>query len=93
MEIFKAMGYDTSLVKTRIRNNFKFFTYNLPINGNNILETLGISDGPIIGMILEELLSEAFKNPDISKFDCLIASHKIYHRLITDGTIFAKEKK
>lgn len=91
MEIFKALGCDISSLKARMKNNFKFYTYNLPVNGDDILETLGISNGPIIGLILDELLSEAFKNPDISKFDCLNAAHKIYRRLNNDGTIFVKE--
>ena len=47
------------------------FNYKLPLNGNDVMEVLNISGGPIIKKIMNDLMNIAFINPDITKDDCI----------------------
>ena len=47
------------------------FGYTLPVNGDDIMSILGIEPGPRIKKILNDLLNEAFKNPRISREECI----------------------
>ena len=47
------------------------FGYKLPVNGNDVMETLNIKGGPIVKKILDELLDYAFYDPDITKDECI----------------------
>ena len=49
----------------------KMFGYKLPINGNDVMETLDIKGGPKVKKILDELLDYAFYDPDITKEFCI----------------------
>lgn len=49
----------------------KFFGFNLPINGNDVMTCLNIEGGPIVKQILDKLLKQAFNNPDIKRETCL----------------------
>lgn len=49
----------------------KMFGYRLPITGNDIMETLGISPGPIIAEINNRLLKKVFVDPNITKERCI----------------------
>lgn len=44
-----------------------FYDYTLPINGNDVMEVLGIPAGPKVKEILEESMYYAFRNPSITK--------------------------
>jgi tRNA nucleotidyltransferase/poly(A) polymerase len=43
----------------------------LPVDGNDLINELGIKKGPIIGIILNELKECYFENPEITKEECL----------------------
>lgn len=49
----------------------KMFGYKLPVNGNDIMEYLGIEGGKEIKFIMDKLIKQAFNNPDINKEQCL----------------------
>lgn len=71
MKTFKALGYDIDGIHKRVAENTRFIGYKLPVNGNDIMKGLNITGGPLIGKILDELLNEAFKNPLITKEECM----------------------
>lgn len=79
MKMFKALGYDTESVDKRIfqKLNFKFIGYKLPVNGKDIMKGLNVAGGPLIGVILGELLNEAFRNPLITKDECMAKAEEI----------------
>ena len=79
MKMFKALGYDTESVDKRIfqKPNFKFIGYRLPVDGNDIMKGLNVAGGPLIGKILDELLNEAFRNPLITKEECMAMAAEI----------------
>lgn len=49
----------------------KMFGYKLPINGNDIMEYLGIESGKEIKLIMDKLIKQVFNNPVINKEQCL----------------------
>lgn len=79
MKMFKALGYDTESVDKRIfqKPNFKFIGYRLPVDGNDIMKGMNVAGGPLIGTILDELLNEAFRNPLITKEECMAMAAEI----------------
>jgi len=52
--------------------NYKnMFGYKLPVSGNDIMEVLNISPGPVIAEINKRLLNQVFRNPDITREECV----------------------
>lgn len=49
----------------------RMFGYQLPINGNEVMEVLGIEPGPKVKKYLDHCMKLAFNNPDITKEDCI----------------------
>lgn len=49
----------------------RMFGYQLPINGNDVMEVLGIEPGPKVKKYLDHCMKLAFNNPDITKEDCV----------------------
>ena len=49
----------------------KFFGYKLSINGNDVMNTLNIEGGPVVKMILDKLVKQAFSNPEIRYETCI----------------------
>ena len=49
----------------------QMFGYTLPANGNDIMEILQIDPGPKIKEIQEDLMHDAFVNPELTKDECL----------------------
>jgi hypothetical protein len=47
-------------------------TQDLAINGNTVMETLGLSAGPEVGRILRELMENVTDNPDLNTKHSLI---------------------
>ena len=47
------------------------FGYKLPVNGDDVMELLEIGPGVKIKLILDMLMTEAYKNPKISKGTCM----------------------
>lgn len=47
------------------------FGYTLPVNGNDVMEILGIGPGPKIGKILDDLMNDAFVEPNITREECM----------------------
>lgn len=47
------------------------FGYTLPVDGNDVMEILGIAPGPEIGEILTDIRYDAFVNPDITREECI----------------------
>lgn len=45
--------------------------YRLPVDGNDVMELLGIPPGPEVKKTLDALLREAFRNPDITRDECI----------------------
>lgn len=64
-EEFHRLVFGTALKKV----GNKMFGYKLPVDGNDIMKTLGIEGGPIIKKILDELLDLAYSNPTLTKDD------------------------
>ena len=54
-----------------VKNGDSMFNYNLPINGNDIIEYFNIPNGPIINKCKLECLKHAYDNPFITKDECL----------------------
>ena len=52
-------------------DHMRMFGYKLPVDGNEIMETLDIHPGPLIAEINRRLLNQAFLDPGISKGRCL----------------------
>ena len=50
---------------------YNMFGYTLPVNGNDIMDTLGIGPGQKIKAVQEDLLCDAFVNPNLSKEECI----------------------
>lgn len=73
LSIFRSEGVDSmEIYRTAIKNvGNRMFGYKLPINGNDILNTLEIDGGPIVRRILNDLMELAFENPDITSDDCI----------------------
>lgn len=67
----------TEAIKQRIWDKMKqdppynMFGYTLPVNGNDIMDTLGIGPCQKIKMIQDDLLCDAFVNPNLSKEECI----------------------
>ena len=49
----------------------KFFGYKLSINGNDVMNILNIEGGPVVKMILDKLVKQAFSNPEIKRETCI----------------------
>ena len=47
------------------------FGYTLPVDGNDVMEILGIAPGPEIGEILTDIRYDAFVNPAITREECI----------------------
>ena len=60
-------------------NEKRMFGYKLPIDGNNVMEILGIEPGPKVKKYLDYCMKFAFNNPEITKEDCIkqIKSFKV----------------
>lgn len=71
MNMFKALGNNCEDVNKRIMLNLGFLGYKLPVDGNDIMKSLNVPGGPMIGLILNELLLEAFRNPQITRKECI----------------------
>lgn len=57
-------------MKKEIQDNTSMFGYKLPIDGNNVMEILGIEPGPNVKKYLEHCIKMAFNNPNLTKEDC-----------------------
>ena len=68
--IFNQYGELTKKVKTT-GSYMKMFGYKLPVNGNDIMEVLHINPGEVISEINKRLLNQAFRNPDITREECI----------------------
>lgn len=56
----------------------KMFNYKLPVNGNDVMDVLKISDGLLVKKVLDALLNRAFPNPDtLTRESCLKQIPKI----------------
>lgn len=49
----------------------RMFGYQLPIDGNEVMEVLGIEPGPKVKKYLDHCMKLAFNNPDITKEMCI----------------------
>lgn len=60
-------------------NEKRMFGYQLPINGNDVMEVLGIEPGPKVKKYLDHCMKLAFNNPEITKETCIkqIKSFKV----------------
>ena len=58
-------------------DHMRMFGYKLPVDGNEIMETLDIPAGPLIAEINKRLLNQAFLDPGISKGRCINLLPKI----------------
>lgn len=60
-------------------NEKRMFGYKLPIDGNNVMEILGIEPGPKVKKYLDHCMKLAFNNPEITKEVCIkqIKSFKV----------------
>lgn len=67
----------------QIRENHPFAIGDLPVNGRDVMETLGIGPGPRVGSILEELLERVHHDPGMNDRNILIdfLSKKVHKEL------------
>jgi hypothetical protein len=50
----------------------KMFNYKLPVDGNDVMEVLGIPAGVMVKKVLDRLIVRAFPNPDtLTRESCL----------------------
>lgn len=54
------------------------FGYQLPINGNDVMEALGIEPGPKVREYIGHCMDFAFNNPDITKEACIKQIKNMY---------------
>lgn len=73
LSVYKFYGVDSMKVyrEALFKVGPKMFGYKLPVNGNDVMETLNVQGGPLVREVLEMLLDYAFENPDITKEECL----------------------
>lgn len=64
----------------------KMFGYKLPIDGNDVMEILGIGPGPMVKDVLKGVLTHAFNDPDISRESCLKIMRQVYKNLSNRST-------
>ena len=69
--------YEGLTKRVQEEDHFKMFGYRLPVDGNEIMETLDISPGPLIAEINRRLLNQAFLDPGITKGRCIQMLPKI----------------
>lgn len=69
--------YEGLTARVQEEDHFKMFGYRLPVDGNEIMETLDISPGPLIAEINKRLLNQAFLDPGITKGRCIQMLPKI----------------
>ena len=62
--------------------NSKMFGYKLPINGDDVINELGVEPGPIIKEILKQVMSNAYSNPDIFRESCLKLMKQAYKNVL-----------
>ena len=60
----------------------KMFGYRLPINGDDVINELGVEPGPIIKEILKQVMSNAYSNPDITRESCLKLMKQAYKNVL-----------
>lgn len=60
----------------------KMFGYRLPINGDDVINELGVEPGAIIKEILKQVMSNAYNNPDISRESCLKLMRQAYKNVL-----------
>jgi poly(A) polymerase len=58
-------------MKKEIHDNTSMFGYKLPIDGDDVMEILGIEPGPNVKKYLEHCIKMAFNNPNLTKEDCV----------------------
>ena len=57
---------------SRLDDAHKMFNYKLPVDGNDIMEVLGIPAGVMVKKVLDRLMNRVFPNPDtITRDSCL----------------------
>ena len=59
-------------IKDQMKRSVPIKTQDLAINGNTVMETLGLSAGPEVGRILRELMENITDNPDLNTKHSLI---------------------
>ena len=67
------------VVAKELAEHTSMFGYQLPIDGNDVMEILGIEPGPKVKKYLDHCMKLAFNNPEITKEACIkqIKSFKI----------------
>lgn len=60
-----------NMMEREINYNTSMFGYKLPIDGNDVMEILGIEPGPNVKKYLGHCLKMAFNNPNITKEQCI----------------------
>lgn len=69
--------YEGLTQRVQEEDHFKMFGYRLPVDGNEIMQTLDIKPGPLIAEINKRLLNQAFLDPGITKGRCIQMLPKI----------------
>ena len=67
----------------------KMFGYKLPVNGNDIMNILKIEPSEIISEINKRLLNHAFRNPDITRDNCI----KLLPGILKESKIYIDKNK
>ena len=67
----------------------KMFDYKLPVNGNDVMDVLGISGGILVKRVLDSLLNRSFPNPDtLTRESCLKQIPRIAKELLKSDVKF-----
>lgn len=62
-------------------DNSKMFGYKLPIDGNDVMEGLGIGPGPAVKEVLKGVMTHAFNNPDITRERCMKIMKEVFRNI------------
>ena len=67
-----SYGYECSLFRELENENMMFYGYKLPVDGNDVMNVLGIGPSEKVKIVLDRLLKFVFVNPDHSDRDSLM---------------------
>jgi hypothetical protein len=59
-------------IALQLQGNHPFTLSDLPVNGRDVMETLGIGPGPRVGGVLEDLLKRVHQNPRMNDRNILM---------------------
>lgn len=66
----------------KTKKDSKFLGYKLPINGEDVMKILGIEPGPMVKMVLNQVMSRVFAHPNYTRDECLNQVKGVYKQIL-----------